>query len=409
MRKWASFTCFEEGIVMKSVSIIPTKNFGRILRKAAQDPAFAINSFRRRILSFITYKYGNGYSAPPETISIFVTYRCNLRCSMCGQWGDQGVFKEYAASTLNQHLDTEKIKRLLKECAAFKPTITLFGGEPMIENNWLDIVREAKANDMRCNIVTNAVLLSKYAEDMVKLGMDEIIFSLDGSREIHDHTRGVPGTFDRAMEGFKRLREIKERLGKKKPFVTVNATINDFNHSSLSNIVDIAEEIGSYHLNIHHLLFLNRKTCEKNDAFFTDTFGVKIPDWFGFIHDELPKIDVNALIEEMNRIRQRKPSGVTVSFYPNFTDAEIRRYYTEWEFESDSYANRCLSPWMVAYIFPDGAVRPYHTMNYEMGNVHDSSFLDIWNNQKYKEFRRVTKKIGKFSVCSKGCTELYRY
>ncbi|MBI5326786.1 MAG: radical SAM protein [Deltaproteobacteria bacterium] len=393
---------------MKSVSIVPLKNIGRIVRKAIQDPRFALHSFRRRFLSFLTYKFGSGYSAPPETVSLFLTYRCNLRCSMCGQWGEHGVFKDYTSSALNQHLSHETIRRLLREFKIFKPTITLFGGEPMLYKGWIDIVREAKENAMRCNMVTNAVLLSRYAEDMVKYEMDEIIFSLDGPRDVHDRIRGVAGTFDRAMDGFKLLRDIKFKQGKKKPFVTINATVNNYNYNCLSEIVDIADDVGAYHLNIHHLLFLNKAICERHNNFFKETFGVTSPDWFGFVRDTLPDIDVDTLLKQMRLIKQRQ-TGVSVSFYPNFTEEEIREYYTGWEFESKSYSNRCLSPWMVAYIFPDGSVVPYHTMNYNMGNVNVSSFMDIWNGVKYRKFRQVVKHIGKFAVCGKGCTELYRY
>lgn len=393
---------------MKSISIIPKKNLGRIIRKAIEDPVFACNSFRRRILSFATYKWGNGYSAFPETISLFLTRRCNLKCGMCGQWGERGVFKNYSAETLQQQLDLATINRLLKECRSYKPTITLFGGEPMLHPEWLEIVRSAKQNGLRCNIVTNAVLLRQHAEEIVDSGLDEIIFSLDGPEEIHDQSRGVPGTFARALEGFNRLKEIKARRGKKKPLVTVNTTINQYNHHCLSKIVDIAEEIGAYHVNLHHLLFLSRAVCERHDRFFQQRFGQPSPDWFGFVHDELPALDLDVLFSEMERVRLRQ-SEVAISFYPNFEKEEISRYYRGWEFESDSYANRCLSPWMVAYIFPDGAVRPYHTMNFEPGNILQESFTKIWNNPRYRDYRRVVKEIGKFEVCSKGCTELYRY
>ncbi len=393
---------------MKSISIIPRKNLGRIIRKAIQDPVFAYNSFRRRILSFLTYKFADGYSAFPETISLFLTRRCNLKCGMCGQWGERGVFRNYSPDILKQQLELPTIKKLLRECKQYQPTITLFGGEPMLHPDWLNIVRAAKENGLRCNIVTNAVLLQQHVNEIVDSGLDEIIFSLDGPREVHDSSRGVPGTFDRAMEGFARLREIKEHRGQKKPFVTINTTINQYSHHCLTEIAEIAERIGAYHLNLHHLLFLSQGTCERHDKFFRQRFGMPSPDWFGFVHDTLPALDLDVLFREMDKIRQRQ-SGVSVSFYPNFEEDEIRKYYTEWEFESKSYANRCLSPWMVAYIFPDGSVRPYHSMDYEPGNVLTESFTKIWNNQQYREYRRVVKEIGKFEVCSKGCTELYRY
>jgi MoaA/NifB/PqqE/SkfB family radical SAM enzyme len=393
---------------MKSLAIIPIKNLGRVMSKAIKSPGFAIHSFYRRFLSYLTYRFGNGYSAPPETISFFLTYKCNLRCKMCGQWGEHGVFKDYSRGVLNTHLSLDTIKEVLNDVRKFNPTITLFGGEPMLYDGWIDILREAKEKGMRCNMVTNAVFLSRYAEEVVRYGLDEIIFSLDGPREIHDRVRGVEGTFDRAMTGFKSLKEIKKKEGKDRPYVTVNSTINELNYDCLDEIVKIAEEIDAYHLNIHHLLFLDRDTCDRNNSFFKREFGEPSPDWYGFVWDKLPPVDVDLLLKDMDRIRGLK-SKVQVSFYPNFTEEEIREYYTGWEFESKSYTNRCISPWMVAYIFPDGAVKPYHTMNYVPGNVNEQPFTRIWNNGRYRKFRRVLKKRKRFEVCSKGCTELYRY
>ena len=68
-----------------------------------------------------------------------------------------------------------------------------------------------------------------------------------------------------------------------------------------------------------------------------------------------------------------------------------------------------MSLWMTAYVMPDGAVRPYHTMNFSPGNVRKDNFMEIWNNKIYKSYRRLIKKRKNFPVCSKGCTELYRY
>ncbi|MBI5682462.1 MAG: radical SAM protein [Deltaproteobacteria bacterium] len=393
---------------MKNLSIIPTKNISRILHKAIKSPGFAIHSFYRRLLSYLTYRFGNGYSAPPETISFFLSYRCNLKCSMCGQWGEHGIYKDYAQDKLKQGLALGAIKKLMQEFSSFKPTITLFGGEPTLYKDWVSVVQIAKENGLRCNIVTNAVLLARYAGEMVKLGLDEIIFSLDGPRDIHDKIRGVKGTFDRAMEGFKLLKQFKKEQRKKKPLVTINATVNGDNYNRLSELIEIADEIGAYHLNIHHLLFLNKDICDRHNTFFKGTFGVSSPDWYGFVWAQLPQINPDILLQEFKKIRDIQ-SSAAVNFYPNFTDDEIKKYYTGWEFESESYSNRCLSPWMVAYIFPDGSVVPYHTMNYPMGNVNESSFNEIWNNARYRRFRQVLRKIKRFHVCSKGCTELYRY
>src|SRR5215475_11866771 len=35
---------------------------------------------------------------PPTFLQLRVTNLCNLRCKMCGQWGDTGIFRSQSAS-----------------------------------------------------------------------------------------------------------------------------------------------------------------------------------------------------------------------------------------------------------------------------------------------------------------------
>jgi MoaA/NifB/PqqE/SkfB family radical SAM enzyme len=122
----------------------------------------------------------------------------------------------------------------------------------------------------------------------------------------------------------------------------------------------------------------------------------------------MPEIDIDFLVEKIKSVN----SGhyrTNVSFYPNLSEAEIRQWYSRFEFESTSYKNRCLSLWLTAYIFPDGSVRPYHSMNYTPGNIRENKFTEIWNNVDYRNYRKYIKEHKRFAVCAKGCTEFFRY
>ncbi|MDE2028621.1 MAG: hypothetical protein KGJ11_08775, partial [Candidatus Omnitrophica bacterium] len=46
------------------------------------------------------YLRKDGFSAPPITIAIRLTYQCNLRCLACGQWGEHGTFIRSSPETL---------------------------------------------------------------------------------------------------------------------------------------------------------------------------------------------------------------------------------------------------------------------------------------------------------------------
>ena len=162
-------------------------------------------------------------------------------------------------------------------------------------------------------------------------------------------------------------------------------------------------------MTFHHLIFHNRATYEEHNRIFKEHFGTTCPDWEGFVRDDLPAIDVDLLLQKMGQIRERsRSSPAHISFYPNLTEAEVRDYYAKFDFWPTSYKKRCLSPWMIGYVFPDGSVRPFNSINFSAGNINDHRFTEIWNNDEYRHFRSVVRRIKVFPVCSR-CTEFYRF
>lgn len=388
--------------------MIPRRNLIRAIKKSIKQPGYAIQNLTKRIKALYAYKYGKGKSSWPETISLFITYRCNLKCKMCGQWGDQGVFKSYDKNTLSHQLSTESIRKLVKDVNFFKPNITLFGGEPMINPEIITIIKTIKDAGLRCNMITNGTLINKYAEQIVESGLDEIIFSLDGSAETHDSIRGIPGTYQKALSGFKKLNELKKAKGTKKPLININSTIFEHNHDVFIKTLEAAKEFYPDNFTFHHLLFLKDDEVKSFQHFFENKFGQNPYDWQGFAINSIPQIESEKIIQQISDIKKQK-YDFNVSFYPNFNSNEIKKWYSQYSFSSKSYQNRCMSLWMTAYVFPDGNVRPYHSMNYDIGNIHQDTFPKIWNNEKFIKLRNYIKTNKCFKVCSKGCTEFFRY
>ena len=387
--------------------MIQLRNLKRNLAKSITQPGYALKAFKQRLLSYLTYAIHDGYSHYPETVDLFLTYRCNLRCKMCGQWGPSGTSREMSAKELKDELSLEEIYKIINDIKTFKPNVTLFGGEPLLYSNWEKVVSRIKEEGMRCNMITNGILLEKHANSIINLGTDEIIFSLDGPREVHDEVRGAKGTFDRAFKGLKLIRDIKKKSGLNKPVVNISSTIFETNYKRLDELISIAEELMASTITFHHLIFLSKEMYNHHNKIFKGYYGMVCNDWKGFVRDSLPDIDVELLIRKKEEIEKRD-SKVKIAFYPNFTNEEIRRYYTEFDFTSSSYGKRCISPWMVSYIFPDGTVRPCQSLNFSPGNVRDEPFRKIWNNEKYMRFRKITKKEKRYPACTR-CTELYRF
>jgi MoaA/NifB/PqqE/SkfB family radical SAM enzyme len=387
--------------------MLPIKNIKRIIAKASQQPAYALHAAQMRLLSALSYRFLKGRSTSPETISLLLTYRCNLHCRMCGQWGERGSLKSLPPAITRRYLELPLIERLIGEVRSFHPTITLFGGEPLLHPQWAEVVGLAKGAGLRCNMISNGILLKRRAEEAVRLGLDEIIFSLDGPAEVHDKIRGGKGVFRRALEGFQHLERMKKRYGKKKPVVNVNTVIWEENQAILQEVVKQAAGFGAQTITFHHLIFANQKAFDETERITQATLTCGSPDWAGFILDELPRIDPEVIIEQKHMM-ERGRNVVPAFFYPNFTDDEIREYYGSFSFLPSSYKQRCMSPWMVAYVLPDGSVKPCLSLGYAMGDLHNASFKEIWNGVRAVQFRRLMKERGYFPVCPR-CTEFTRF
>jgi MoaA/NifB/PqqE/SkfB family radical SAM enzyme len=387
--------------------MIPLKNIKRLIAKASQQPAYALHAVRMRLLSMLSYHLLHGRSAPPETISLLLTHQCNLHCRMCGQWGERGSLKDLPLSITRAYLDIPLIERLIEQVKGFHPTITLFGGEPLLHPQWAELVGLVKGAGLRCNMITNGILLKKRAEEAVELGLDEIIFSLDGPAAVHDRIRGGKGVFRRALAGFQHLTQVKKKYGKKKPTVNVNTVIWEENQAMLREIVRQAARFGADTITFHHLIFIDQEAFDETERVTQEALTFGSPDWAGFIQDALPKIDPEQIIAQKRLIEHRK-NAIQAFFYPNFTDEEIRAYYNSFSFLPSSYKRRCLSPWMVAYVLPDGGVKPCLSLGYTMGDLHDATFKEIWNGERAIQFRRLLKDRRYFPVCSR-CTEFSRF
>ena len=387
--------------------MIPLKNIKRLIAKASQQPAYAVHAARMRLLSMLSYRMLHGKSAPPETISLLLTHQCNLHCRMCGQWGERGSLKNLSPSITRAYLDIPLIERLIEQVKGFHPTITLFGGEPLIHPQWAEVVGLVKGAGLRCNMISNGILLKKKAEEAVRLGLDEIIFSLDGPAAVHDRIRGGKGVFRRALEGFQHLERVKKKYGKKRPTVNVNAVIWEENQAMLREVVKQAARFGAETITFHHLIFADQNAFDETERITQAALACGSPDWAGFIMDELPRIDPERIIAQ-KRLMERGRNAVPAFFYPNLTDEEIRAYYSSFSFLPSSYKQRCLSPWMVAYVLPDGSVKPCLSLGYVMGDLHEASFKEIWNGKRAVEFRRFMKERGYFPVCPR-CTEFSRF
>ncbi len=381
----------------------PPRNFKRFLGKALRQPFYAVSVGWKRVQAGLAYNFGGGKSSPPEAITFFLTRLCNLRCRMCGQWGDNGAAKSQESELLKARLNLDEIKKIVDEVCVFKPNITLFGGEPLLHPDILKVISYIKGKGLHCLMITNGTLLPELAEGLVEAGLDELNVSVDGPGELHDQIRGLSGAFDKISRGIGLINAAKGRGKQKKPLINIQCTINQHNYERLEGIIQSAVEFKANALTFHNLIFLNPEAIAKQKR-IDGLLNCSSKDWEGFVFE--PGIDAKKLYQKLKVILRGK-YPFRVDYFPNFSEEDFLAYYRA-EYVPKDYGGRCLSPWACAYIFPDGEIKPCLNSSYSFGSIKDQVFREIWNSQKAIEFRRLLKENKIFPACIR-CTELYRY
>ncbi|MFH1062880.1 MAG: radical SAM protein [Candidatus Omnitrophota bacterium] len=384
--------------------LLPLKNLRRFLAKFCKQPVYALTIAYKRIQALKAYYLRKGKSPNPESITLFLTQKCNLRCKMCGQWGESGVTKNKSAGEVKEELDFNMLQDLIDQISYFKPSITLFGGEPLLYPKCIELIRYIKTKKMHVLMITNAAMIKDKAIEIVQAGLDELNVSLDGPKDLHDQIRGMPGLFEKITDGLKEIQSYKKAKGLKFPLINLQCTITKYNYLQLEKMIDVAAEIGADSLTYHNLIFLNQDLIEKQKV-YDQQLQCSSDNWQGFVF--APEIDPDRLYAKMQLILNQK-HAFSVDFYPNLSKQGLKEYYNNPSYLPKEYPKRCLSPWVCAYVFPDGGIRPCLNSTYAFGNIREDQFKNIWNSEKAVQYRQMLKANQLFATCIR-CTELYRY
>lgn len=385
-----------------------TKRRRKWLNIALREPAYVTgllkNKARKKLL--LDYRFLKGYSFPPYALNIVPTYRCNLRCKMCMQY--EGDYKKGAAQVKVgvDELTLEQWKAVIDNVGArtspgWHPHINIFGGEPLLYQDILGFIGYIVAKGLTCSIVTNGVLLEKYAEDLVHSGIEAVNFSLDGPEDVNNEIRGTKDAFQRTVQGVRTLQAIKAQHNLNRPRVNLNCVITPWNVERLPELIKVAEDLNIDTINFQHLMFSSEALNQANGACFQQLFGYDPNRLDNFPVLATDGIDVAQVAAFVSSARQR--SAIPIRFLPNIPPATIADYYQKLDHQFSR--NVCVTPWVRATITPRGDVTP--CIGYCIGNVLEHPFTEIWNSPAYRKFRFELQKHGLFPGCARCCHRRY--
>ncbi len=143
-----------------------------------------------------------------------------------------------------QELGTEAAFALMDDIVAFgkpPPIFVITGGDPFERPDLADLVRYGKSIGLPMAVSPSATqaLNPVSLAAMRDAGLTALSLSLDGSTaEVHDAFRGIPGTFQRTMDGWNAARE----MGLK---VQINSTVTLANVHEMPEIASLVRNVGA--------------------------------------------------------------------------------------------------------------------------------------------------------------------
>jgi len=171
-------------------------------------------------------------SAMPMTALWEITYACNHKCAFCYNCPERG------RRELSKDQIIEGLHKIADLGCIF---LVLSGGEPLTRPDFFDIAWAGKRLGFALRVYTNGYLVDEIvARKMRDLMPFEIEVSFHGSRaETFDKLTGVPGSFERVLQGIRNLRAQGLKVNMKCP-------ITRWNQSELREIKALAESLGCH-------------------------------------------------------------------------------------------------------------------------------------------------------------------
>jgi MoaA/NifB/PqqE/SkfB family radical SAM enzyme len=367
----------------------------------------------------------------PTFVQLRVTNLCNLRCPMCGQWGDTGIYRSdrFPAAATDGETERTRIKELiglkrqlalddyvglLDQIAPFQPIVSLFGGEPFLYPDLLPLVREIKKRNLTCTVITNGGRLEKHARELVEAGIDSIAVSIDGPPLLHNRIRGQSDSFERAAAGVRAIARFREELGRTLPMLIAIVPITELNIAEIAPAIAALRDLPLDTINVGLRWFVPKEAGARYERVMKETFGIRAESWKGFDFEwggnggdgDNHTRHMTDLVKLLKTLRRRRlvdsaRAKPWVSFVPDIRPDEVPSYFND--FDRVFGHSLCPVAWYFAQVEPDGEVCFCGDFpDYFIGNVRRQPFLEIWRGEKAQKFRAKLAKEP-LPICNRCC------
>ena len=239
-----------------------------------------------------------------KALCLHIAHDCNLACKYC--FAEEGEYHGRRAM-MSYEVGKKALDFLVANSGnRVNLEVDFFGGEPLM--NWQvvkDLVAYGRSLEkphnkkFRFTLTTNGVLLNEEVQEFLNKEMSNVVLSIDGREEVHDHMRpfrGGQGSYAEIVPKFQRLAESRNQMN-----YYVRGTFTHNNLDFASDVLHLAD-LGFKQISVEPVV------GDENEPY------------------ALKEEDIPGLLEEYDRLAaqlvERTKEGRGVNFFHFMVDLE---------------------------------------------------------------------------------------
>jgi MoaA/NifB/PqqE/SkfB family radical SAM enzyme len=347
---------------------------------------------------FPKWNYNHNHMKNLCLVYLKVTPLCNLRCRMCGQWGDKGIMKTCDINEeVKKMVSLEQYKKLVDELAPQHPVFYIWGGEPFLYPDLMPLAKYMVDKGLYVSVNTNGTLMEQNAEQIVRDKWSTIFVSLDAFQETNDAMRGK-GSYERVVKGFEAVNREKKKQHSNYPILSVVTTVTSQNYMDLERLSEATKE---FNLDMHVInlgTYTNDNIVAEQRKFMKEKLDTDIDCLEGYNTGYNNNID-GKLLHSILKNLHAKDYGHHILTVPTLNPEKTHTYYADLE---TPVRNNCIVPWCQTNINYNGDVHFCADYpDYILGNIKERSFKEIYNGDRANRFRKTIHECegGMFPGC----------
>lgn len=289
----------------------------------------------------------------PRRLVLELTNACNLNCIMCGRNSTQFKPTIFDFKWLNKF---ENILNNVEEVA-------LFGwGEPTVHPQFEQILEFLDRYPVRKYFCTNGMKLDVLKDVIFRHKVDIIAISVDGGTADTNNRIRSGSDLVKISKSLKDIVAERTKLKISKPYMNFVFCAMESNLDELTKVVELAADIGIEEVKVVYLTAFDEHLVK-------ETLWNK-PERTDEIFKEAIKLAENLNIRlKLPHLQGQDEAG-------------------------DKYHKDCFVGWRDFFLGSDGYVRPCMSTAAKFFKIDEyDTFQEMWNHEKYIEFRRTVNDI----------------